>query len=100
MLFTSDFVSAQDAHRLGMVNHIVPSAQLGDFTLELAAKIAKKPGFALKMTKEAVNQTLEAQGQWTAMLSVFNLHQLCHSHNMQVHGSPIDPSGLPDAVRR
>ena len=74
MLFTSDWVSAEEAHRLGMVNHVVPRAELSAFTLELANKIASKPSFALKLTKEAVNQSLEAQGQWQAMLSVFNLH--------------------------
>lgn len=100
MLFTADWVSAEEAHRLGMVNHVVPRAELSVFTLQLAEKIASKPSFALKLTKEAVNQTLEAQGQWQAMLSVFNLHQLCHSHNMQVHGSAIDPTGVPAAVRR
>jgi enoyl-CoA hydratase len=98
MLFTADWVSAQEAHRLGMVNHVVPRAELAAFTMEMAKKIALKPSFALKMTKEAVNQTQEAQGQWQAMLSVFNLHQLCHSHNMQVHGMAIDPAGV--TIRR
>lgn len=94
LLFTADWLDAADAHRLGMVNHVVPRADLERFTLDLAERIARKPSFALKLAKEAVNQTQEAQGQWTAMLSVFNLHQLCHSHNMQVHGMLIDPSGI------
>lgn len=100
MLFTADWLSAADAHRLGMVNHVVPRAELAAFTLAMAQRIALKPSFALKLAKEAVNQSLEAQGQWTAMLSVFNLHQLCHSHNQQVHGMLIDPAGIPGAVRR
>ena len=100
MLFTADWVSAQDAFRLGMVNHVVPRAQLSEFTLEIAKRIALKPSFALKLSKEAVNQTLEAQGQWQAMLSVFNLHQLAHSHNQELFGMRVDPSGIPGAVRR
>jgi enoyl-CoA hydratase len=92
LLFTADWFSAEEAHRLGMVNHVVPRAELPQFTLDLAKKIAEKPMMGLKLTKEAVNQTVEAQGQWQAMLSVFTLHQLAHSHNMQVHGVPIDPS--------
>jgi len=32
------------------------------------------------------------------MQTAFALHQLAHSHNMQVHGMPIDPGGLQ--VRR
>ena len=100
MLFTADWVSAQDAFRLGMVNHVVPREQLSEFTLEIAKRIALKPSFALKLSKEAVNQTLEAQGQWQAMLSVFNLHQLAHSHNQELFGMRVDPSGIPGAVRR
>ena len=100
MLFTADWVTAQDAFRLGMVNHVVPREQLSEFTLEIAKRIALKPSFALKLSKEAVNQTLEAQGQWQAMLSVFNLHQLAHSHNQELFGMRVDPSGIPGAVRR
>jgi len=94
MLFTADWLGAADAHRLGMVNHVVPRAELAAFTLAMARRIAEKPSFALKLAKEAVNQTLEAQGQWAAMLAAFNLHHLCHSHNMQVHGMLIDPAGI------
>ena len=92
MLFTGDWFSADEMHRLGIVNHVVPRAELADFTLALAAKIAQKPSFGLKLTKEAINQTADAQGQWSAMQSVFTLHQLAHSHNMQRFGVPIDPS--------
>jgi enoyl-CoA hydratase len=103
MLFTSDFVTAQDAHRLGMVNQVVPAAELASFPLELASKIAAKPLFALKLAKEAVNAAEDAQGRISAMQTAFALHQLGHSHNMQVHGLPIDPrgaGGLVEAPKR
>lgn len=100
MLFTADWIDAQDAFRLGMVNHVVARAELPEFTLDLAKRIALKPSFGLKLAKEAVNQTLEMQGQWQAMLSVFNLHQLAHSHNQELFGMRIDPTGIPGAVKR
>jgi len=98
MLFTADWLSAQEAQRLGMVNHVVPPDQLADFTLALAERIALKPLFALKLAKEAVNAAQDAQGRLPAMQTAFALHQLAHSHNMLVHGLPIDPSGLSPAV--
>lgn len=98
MLFTSDFVSAQDAYRLGMVNQVVPTADLASATLELASRIAAKPLFALKLAKEAVNAAEDAQGRISAMQTAFALHQLGHSHNMQVHGLPIDPRGAAGLV--
>lgn len=92
MLFTSDALSADDAFRLGMVNHVVTRDELTTFTMGLAAKIAEKPLFALKLAKEAVNTAQDNQGRVNAMQTSFALHQLCHSHNMQVHNLPIDPS--------
>jgi enoyl-CoA hydratase len=100
MLFTADWIDAQQAYRLGMVNHVVPNAELSAFTLALAQRIAQKPGFALKLAKEAVNAAEDAQGRVQAMSTAFALHQLAHSHNMQVHGMPIDPTGISPAVKR
>jgi enoyl-CoA hydratase len=94
LLFTADWLSAQEAHALGMVNHVVPADELADFTLALAERIATKPMFALKLAKEAVNAAQDAQGRSGAMQTAFALHQLAHSHNMQVHGMAVDPSGL------
>lgn len=94
MLFTSDFLTAEEVHRLGMVNHVVPLEDLEEFTLRLAQRIAEKPLFALKLAKEAVNVAQDNQGRTQAMQTSFAYHQLCHSHNQQVHGLPIDPEFL------
>jgi enoyl-CoA hydratase len=98
LLFTADWLSALEAQRLGMVNHVVPNEELANFTLELAQRIAQKPLFALKLAKEAVNAAQDAQGRVAAMQTAFALHQLGHSHNMQVHGLPIDPRGAGGLV--
>ncbi|MGH7963284.1 MAG: enoyl-CoA hydratase [Candidatus Binatia bacterium] len=95
MLFTSDWVTAADAHRLGMVNHVVPRDQLQDAALAMAKKIASKPLFALKLAKEAVNVAEDAQGRVTAMQTSFALHQLAHTHNLKLYNLLLDPTGLP-----
>jgi enoyl-CoA hydratase len=92
MLFTSDALSAHEARDLGMVNEVVRRDELEDVTLAMAEQIARKPLFALRVTKEAVNAAQDAQGRVPAMSTSFALHQLCHSHNQQVHGMLIDPS--------
>ena len=92
MLYTSDAVTADDAFRLGMVNHVVALDDLQAFALALAEKIAQRPLFALKMTKEAVNAAQDNQGRPQALSTSFAFRQLCHSHNQQVHGMAIDPS--------
>lgn len=99
LLFTADWLSAEDAKALGMVNQVVPRDLLEQAVLDLATRIAQKPPFALKLIKEAVNAAEDAQGRRAAFDQAFALHQLGHSHNQQVHGMSIDPTGLVPSVR-
>jgi enoyl-CoA hydratase len=100
MLFTSDFLSAEEAKQLGMVNQIVPKEKLQDAALEMAAKITKKSLFALKLTKEAVNVAQDVQGRQQAMQTSFALHQLAHTHWLKLHNMLIDPTGLPPETQK
>lgn len=100
LLWTADSWTAAEAHRLGMVNHVVPRNDLSAFVLALAEKIAAKPPFAVQTTKEAVNRTLDIMGQASAIDQAFGLHHLCHAHNMMQFGTVIDPSGLPPSVKK
>ncbi|MDT0203178.1 enoyl-CoA hydratase [Nocardioides sp. AE5] len=92
MLFTSGALTAEQAHRFGMVNHVVPRQDLIQVTLDLAERIATKPSLALRLAKASVNAAQDAQGRSSAMQTAFANHQLCHSHNQQLFGLPIDPS--------
>jgi enoyl-CoA hydratase len=100
LLFTADVWNAEEAHRLGMVNHVVPRPDLSSFVMALARRIAAKPSFALKLTKEAVNRSVDVMGQPAAIEQAFALHQLCHAHNLQEFGMVVDPSGLHPSVRK
>ncbi len=99
MLFTSDTWSAHDAERFGMVNAVFPRDALEASVMAVARRIAAKPGFALKMSKEAVNRSVDLMGQSAAIDQAFGLHQLCHAHNLLRFDMRIDPSGMPAAVR-
>jgi len=98
-LFTADEITAQEAAAHGMVNRVVPRADLEAAVLTLAEKIAAKPAFALKATKQALNHVQDVQGRRNAQMHVFSLHHLLHAHNELVYGMPMDPNGLPEAVR-
>ncbi len=94
-LFTSDMWGADEALRLGMVNHVVERDELESFALAMAQKIATKPSFALKLAKEAVNKTLDIQGQMNAIDQAFSLHHLCHTQNFRLYGWGMDPTNAP-----
>lgn len=99
-LFTADRWTAKDALDWGMVNRVVPREALEETTLALAQQIASKPAFGIKLTKELVNSCVDASGQASGIDHAFALHQLCHAHNRLKYGTLIDPTGVPESVRR
>ncbi len=98
-LFTSDWISAQDAEKRGMVNHVVPRAELSAFTLDLAKRIAEKDRFTLKLIKESMNNAQDAMGRRQAMQYSFALHQIGHMQNLLLHGFPVDITRLHPSVK-
>jgi enoyl-CoA hydratase/carnithine racemase len=89
LLFTCRAMTAQEAAQVGMVNRVVPLDELGDAVFELAAEIATKHPFALRQAKRAVNQTLDVQGFYAAVQSVFDIHQTGHGHAISESGYPV-----------
>jgi enoyl-CoA hydratase/carnithine racemase len=59
MLLTGDMVSAEDAHRFGLVNRIARPDALEADTMKLAQQIAAKPRATVKIGKEAFYNQLE-----------------------------------------
>ncbi|MFJ6698603.1 enoyl-CoA hydratase [Streptomyces sp. NPDC091272] len=82
-LFTGDRMGALRAYEVGMVNRVVPRAELASHTAALALRIAEMPRLGLALTKRAVNQAEDLQGLHTGMDSVFGLHHLAHAHNAE-----------------
>ncbi|MFF1730237.1 enoyl-CoA hydratase [Streptomyces sp. NPDC058247] len=82
-LFTGDRMNARRAYEVGMVNRVVPRAELAGTTDELALRVAEMPRLGLALTKRAVNQAEDLQGLHAGMDSVFGLHHLAHAHNAE-----------------
>ncbi|MFD6893045.1 enoyl-CoA hydratase [Rhodococcus sp. NPDC060086] len=89
ILFTGRPVTAEEAEKTGMVNKVVPRDQLDTETRALAEQIAKMPPFGLRQAKRAVNQTLDVQGFYAAIQSVFDVHQTGHGNALSVGGWPV-----------
>jgi enoyl-CoA hydratase len=101
-LFTGDRVPADRALALGMVNRVVPRAELESETLALAERIAKMPQFGLALTKKAVNQAEDLMGLRAGMDSVFGLHHFAHAHNAEMSADALagmDARSMRDAGR-
>ena len=55
MIMTAGMVSAEDAYRTGLVNHVVPQAELLEFCNGIAQKILKNSPYAISKAIKAVN---------------------------------------------
>jgi len=86
MLFTQSSVSADEALRCGMVNHVVPLDDLRSFTMDLAHRVAQTDPWALRLAKRAVNQTMDTMGFSTAIASCFDMHHLGHTRALAATG--------------
>jgi enoyl-CoA hydratase/carnithine racemase len=60
LLWTADFVDAETALSIGLVNHVYPDDQLMAETLKLAKRIAAQPPLSVKLVKRLVNQGLRS----------------------------------------
>jgi len=80
LLLTGDSLTVDEAYRLGMVSKVFPAGRLEEDTLAFARRIARLPGPAALMIKEAVNQTQDNQGFYNSLQAAFTLHELNHAH--------------------
>ena len=78
MLFTGNRMPAAEAHAIGLVNRVLPRAQLDEGALALAQRIAEAPPFALRLLKRSLNRSVDVQGMRQALSAHFDLHQLSH----------------------
>ena len=58
LLWTADFVDAQEALRLGIVNRVVPAGDLAQQTRDFAEQLAGGPQIPIRMIKRLVYQSL------------------------------------------
>lgn len=60
LMFTGDLIEAREAERLGLINHVVPPAELPTYTRQLAERLARGPTRALGLCKRTLNVGLTA----------------------------------------
>jgi enoyl-CoA hydratase len=101
-LFSGEQFGAERALSLGMVNRVVPRAELETATLSLAERIAEMPAFGLALTKMAVNQAEDLMGLRAGIDAAFGLHHVAHAHNAEIgadHLAGHDAHSMRDARR-
>jgi enoyl-CoA hydratase len=88
-LFLGERMSAERAYQYGMVNRVVPRAQLEETARAMANRLAEMPRLGLALTKQAVNHVEDLRGKRTAMDAVFHMHHFAHAQNDLVSGDSL-----------
>jgi enoyl-CoA hydratase len=78
-LWTGDEIDAADAHRLGLVNRVVPRSDLDQETMALAERIAKVPAATVRNVKRSINHAQDLAGFRNALEYHFMVHQFQHN---------------------
>ena len=59
MIMTCDMVAAEEAHRIGLVNHVVAPEKLEETVFAMARRIGSKSSHALRIGKQTVRAALD-----------------------------------------
>ena len=87
ILTGADRVSAERAREIGMVNRVVPAAELDASALQLARHVAEIDPELVKQTKRAITRMLEVQGMLQGLEAALAIDLA------------IEGAGSPDKVR-
>lgn len=88
-LLLGERMPAARAYDFGMVNKVVPRAELRDATAVWATKLAGQSRLGNWLTKQAVNHVEELRGKRAAMDAVYHMHHFAHAQNDLVTGNSI-----------
>ena len=95
-LLLGERMPAARAYQFGMVNEMVPRAELRDKVSAMAHELASRPRLGNWLTKQALNHVEDLRGKRTAMDAVFHMHHFAHAQNDLVSGNSL--GGLDGAA--
>ena len=85
LILTANTINAEEAYRIGLVNHIYPAENLLDEARKMARKIMSNAPLAVKYSKSAINKGLQTDID-TGMAIEADLFGICFSTEDQKTG--------------
>ena len=99
-LFCAETLDAHEAERSGLVNRVVPRAELLGTARSMAEKAALVPPLTAQAVKDTINHTLDVQGQRESWRYHFTVHQFVSNTPTALERVEARKAGGMDAVRR
>jgi enoyl-CoA hydratase len=78
-LLAAEELDAPEAWRLGLVNKVVPRAELAERTRQLAERVALVPPITAQVVKDSINHVAELMGQSASWKYHFMAHHWAHN---------------------
>jgi len=99
-LLCAETIDAAEAERLGLVNKVVPRADLAAAAREMADKVALVEPVTAQAIKETINHMLDLQGQRESWRYHFMVHQLVSNTATALGATAARKEGGMDAVKK
>ena len=100
LLLCAETLDAEEAHRLGLVNQVVPRDQLMAAAREMADKVALVPPVTAQAIKDSINRMVDLQGQRESWRYHFMVHQFVSNTQTALSATETRKAGGMDAVKR
>jgi 2-(1,2-epoxy-1,2-dihydrophenyl)acetyl-CoA isomerase len=94
LIFSSRFVEADEAYRIGLLDRLVPADKLVDEAIELANQIASWPPIAMQSTRRVLQQSMESSFDGQLLNEHWGLNQARRAPH------DVEESGLSFRERR
>jgi enoyl-CoA hydratase len=98
LLFTGEMVDAREAHRLGIVNRVVPLEKLEEEVQKLAKSIALLNPPTIQMLKQSINNAMDIMGYSNVNAAHFPWHEA--GHYGEWHTGTGDQEGVRERYTR
>jgi enoyl-CoA hydratase len=99
-LLCAETIDAAEAARLGLVNRVVPAAELAAAARAMAEQVALVPPVTAQAIKESINRMLDLAGQRDSWRYHFMIHQLVSNTATALAANDARKAGGMDAVKR
>jgi len=99
-LLCAETIDAAEAERLGLVNRVVPRAELAAAARAMADQVALVPPVTAQAIKESINRMLDLSGQRDSWRYHFMIHQFVSNTATALAASEARKHGGMDAVKK
>ena len=103
LLFTGDRIDAREAERIGLINHVIPLADLEAQTVRLCEFLTGIPAQTLRSVKLGINRLFELQGFSEAIdqnVDILVINSLSDAPEQAQFAKAVAEGGVKSAVRR